>query len=129
MQSFNVYPRKGEMLKICREVQRREDGYAVEHEDGGFLWRRHLAAIIPETVKTEETPNCFLIYLKRHSKPAKVFAWHVRTAPEIVFTTKEKKLNPDQTASDIEQTIDNIYIDGSEVVAIVPSSAVTETVD
>jgi hypothetical protein len=124
MQTFNVYPKKGEPFQIRCERFEVEDNSFILYNDAGkpspdqsLLSFENIAAIIPEQTQAERMIR-FLVYLKRQKEPAEVFAQGFAAEPEITFL-----LYKTDTIGEIllNHPIQGIYIAKEEVIAIVPA--------
>ncbi|MGI9068034.1 MAG: hypothetical protein ACR2HX_16730 [Pyrinomonadaceae bacterium] len=132
MKKFDIYLKKGEMLSVNCDLEPQGSKYILKNNssDEGFILLDRIAAIIPETER-DATPDDksrapFLVYLKRHNKAAKIYAYALETDPQVVFKTRKQKLESEGGfgggVSYPEKKIENIYIDPSQIVGILRES-------
>ena len=126
MQTFNVYPKKGEMFSLEFETfQLAENGFilfnnAHQASKEGFISFDNVAAIIPEQQTGLKDMICFHVYLKDKSQPIEVFAssFDIEQESSVTFLWQQTDIVGTIIKEDV---LLGIYIAPSEVVAIMPS--------
>jgi hypothetical protein len=131
MQTFNVYPKKGEMFTLqCHHFE--FDGqqfilyeYADEPSKDGFLSRGHIAAVVAQDLTKPydySDARNFHIHLKNRKEPLEIPAHSFKIQPPNV----KFYWNPvdPETGLVLDKEIKDVYIALSEVVCVTPSDGV-----
>ncbi len=124
MNTFNVYPKRGEMFSLeCSHFEFDENSFTLYDEGRsiskeGFLSFDNVAAILPaDTPNPERAELIFKVYLKNRPQPLEVTAYSFKTdqPPSVQFFRRV------YYGDNPEVLIDYVYVALSEVVAIIPS--------
>jgi hypothetical protein len=123
LQKFDIYPKEGEMFSIkCEAIERTEDNYVLyndinEPSKEAFLSFNDVAAIIPGIRVVADT-ICFRLYLRNRPGFIDISAHAFVTEPKITFYLHDTDGHRNVTN---RWAIEGIYVDPSELIAIVPS--------
>ena len=124
LRHFNVYPKKSnEVIKV--EISRftlRDESFVVYNSgkqatsNFAFIAKDKVAAIAPAEPRDESRFRYlidFLVYLREHKEPLVIRATRFKEqSPEFCFYSSTG-------GSDVK--IDDVYIDGGEVITVIPA--------
>lgn len=122
MKTYDVYPKEGERFSFrCGSLKVTEGKICIRNDNGAsskdrFLSLSKIAAIVPQPQSGQNMIH-FLVYLK-DKRPFPVFAHGFVTEPKVSFEIQSK----DEAGNVLHrEPIDDIYVDLSEIVAVVPA--------